>query len=48
MCAGGARSAIASSLLRAEGFTDVSDVLGGATALGVAAACSTTPPDEGP
>ena len=41
LCAGGARSAIASSLLRAEGFVDVSDVLGGANALGVTAACST-------
>jgi glyoxylase-like metal-dependent hydrolase (beta-lactamase superfamily II)/rhodanese-related sulfurtransferase len=28
-CAGGYRSAIASSLLRAHGFTDVSDVIGG-------------------
>lgn len=33
MCAGGARSAVASSLLGASGFTDVSDVLGGATAI---------------
>mgnify|MGYP001412447983 CR=1 FL=1 len=33
VCAGGARSAVASSLLSAEGFTDVSDVLGGAGAL---------------
>ena len=32
-CAGGARSAIASSLLLAAGFHDVSDVLGGASAL---------------
>src|SRR5690606_31990344 len=32
-CAGGARSAIASSLLRSSGFADVSDVLGGATAI---------------
>jgi glyoxylase-like metal-dependent hydrolase (beta-lactamase superfamily II)/rhodanese-related sulfurtransferase len=31
-CAGGYRSAIASSLLRARGFTDVSDLLGGYTA----------------
>jgi rhodanese-related sulfurtransferase len=31
-CAGGYRSAIASSLLRAHGFTDVSDVVGGYTA----------------
>lgn len=41
VCAGGSRSAIASSLLRASGFSDVSDVLGGTTALGVTAACST-------
>lgn len=40
VCAGGARSAVASSLLRSEGFADVSDVLGGTNALGVAAACS--------
>lgn len=31
-CAGGYRSAIASSLLRSHGFTDVSDVIGGYTA----------------
>lgn len=31
-CAGGYRSAIAASLLRAHGFTDVSDLLGGYTA----------------
>ena len=31
-CAGGYRSAIASSLLRAHGFTDVSDLVGGYTA----------------
>lgn len=31
-CAGGYRSAIASSLLRLHGFTDVSDVIGGYTA----------------
>ena len=31
-CAGGYRSAIASSLLRAHGFTDVSDLVGGFTA----------------
>jgi glyoxylase-like metal-dependent hydrolase (beta-lactamase superfamily II)/rhodanese-related sulfurtransferase len=31
-CAGGYRSAIASSLLRAHGFTDVSDLLGGYSA----------------
>src|SRR5690606_41835015 len=35
VCAGGTRSAIASSVLRAEGFADVSDLLGGAAALGV-------------
>jgi rhodanese-related sulfurtransferase len=28
-CAGGYRSSIAASLLRARGFTDVSDVVGG-------------------
>jgi rhodanese-related sulfurtransferase len=43
ICAGGARSAIGASLLVHEGFTDVSDVLGGANALGVAAACSINP-----
>jgi rhodanese-related sulfurtransferase len=31
-CAGGYRSAIASSLLRSRGFDDVSDLLGGYTA----------------
>ena len=31
-CAGGYRSAIASSLLRSQGFTDVSDLIGGYTA----------------
>ena len=31
-CAGGYRSAMASSLLRAHGFTDVSDLVGGYTA----------------
>ena len=40
VCAGGARSAIASSLLRSEGFADVSDVLGGAGALGAGGSCS--------
>src|SRR5690606_10453755 len=35
VCASGTRSAIASSVLRAEGFADVSDLLGGAAALGV-------------
>jgi rhodanese-related sulfurtransferase len=34
LCAGGARSAIASSVLLASGFRDVSDVLGGVNALG--------------
>jgi glyoxylase-like metal-dependent hydrolase (beta-lactamase superfamily II)/rhodanese-related sulfurtransferase len=43
ICAGGARSAIGASLLVHEGFVDVSDVLGGANALGVAAACSIDP-----
>jgi rhodanese-related sulfurtransferase len=38
-CASGVRSSIAASLLRAKGFTDVSDILGGydawrATAVG--------------
>jgi glyoxylase-like metal-dependent hydrolase (beta-lactamase superfamily II)/rhodanese-related sulfurtransferase len=33
VCAGGARSAVAAGLLAAEGFTDVSDVLGGYAAL---------------
>jgi rhodanese-related sulfurtransferase len=32
-CAGGYRSSLAASLLRADGFTDVSDVLGGFTAV---------------
>jgi len=40
LCAGGARSAIASSVLWSAGFGDVSDVLGGANALGVSATCS--------
>ncbi len=31
-CAGGYRSAIASSLLRSHGFSDVSDLVGGYTA----------------
>lgn len=48
VCAGGARSAIASSVLLAEGFADVSDVLGGATALGVGAACSVAPTGSAP
>lgn len=43
MCAGGTRSAIASSVLLAAGYTDVSDVLGGANAVaGSAPACSRT------
>ena len=40
VCAGGARSLIANSLLRASGFADVSDVLGGANGMGIAAPCS--------
>ncbi|MCB0970278.1 MAG: rhodanese-like domain-containing protein, partial [Acidimicrobiales bacterium] len=40
VCASGGRSAIAASLLTSEGFADVSDVLGGAVALGAAGACS--------
>ncbi|HAP75148.1 MAG TPA: MBL fold metallo-hydrolase [Acidimicrobiaceae bacterium] len=36
-CAGGYRSAIASSLLRSHGFTDVSDLIGGYTAWSTAA-----------
>ncbi|MGI9579277.1 MAG: rhodanese-like domain-containing protein, partial [Microthrixaceae bacterium] len=36
MCAGGYRSSIAASLLRANGFTDVSDLLGGYGALDAA------------
>jgi hydroxyacylglutathione hydrolase len=31
-CAGGYRSAIASSLMRSHGFTDLSDLIGGYTA----------------
>ena len=31
-CAGGWRSSVGASLLRANGFTDVSDILGGYTA----------------
>ena len=42
LCAGGARSATASSLLRANGFHDVSDVLGGAGAITSAATGSTS------
>lgn len=37
-CAGGYRSAIAASLLRAHGFSDVSDLLGGYTARATASA----------
>ncbi|MCB0951265.1 MAG: rhodanese-like domain-containing protein, partial [Microthrixaceae bacterium] len=33
MCAGGYRSSIAASLLRSNGFTDVSDLMGGYAAL---------------
>lgn len=40
VCAGGARSAIASTLLSSLGFRDVSDVLGGAAALGASPSCS--------
>ena len=40
VCAGGARSGIANSVLKASGFTDVSDVLGGVSALGVDALCT--------
>jgi glyoxylase-like metal-dependent hydrolase (beta-lactamase superfamily II)/rhodanese-related sulfurtransferase len=43
LCASGNRSAIASSLLRGDGFTDVSDVLGGAAALGADTACPAPP-----
>jgi rhodanese-related sulfurtransferase len=39
-CAGGYRSAIAASLLRAHGFADVSDLLGGYTAWASAAAAA--------
>jgi glyoxylase-like metal-dependent hydrolase (beta-lactamase superfamily II)/rhodanese-related sulfurtransferase len=43
MCAGGTRSAIASSVLLSAGYTDVSDVLGGANAVtGSTPACSLT------
>ncbi len=43
MCAGGTRSAIASSVLLSAGCADVSDVLGGANAVtGAATACSLT------
>jgi glyoxylase-like metal-dependent hydrolase (beta-lactamase superfamily II)/rhodanese-related sulfurtransferase len=41
-CAGGYRSAIASSLLRSHGFTDVSDLVGGYTAWAARAATSTS------
>lgn len=44
VCAGGARSAIASSALRAHGFGDVSDVLGGAAALGSGPSCTVGTP----
>jgi rhodanese-related sulfurtransferase len=42
LCAGGARSPIAASVLLAAGFDDVSDILGGATALGSGPACRPT------
>ena len=44
VCAGGARSAIAASVLASDGFDDVSDVLGGAGSLGVTPTCSVTTP----
>ncbi|HUF99942.1 MAG TPA: rhodanese-like domain-containing protein [Ilumatobacter sp.] len=43
MCAGGARSAIASSVLWSAGFLDVSDVVGGANALDATASGHNTP-----
>jgi glyoxylase-like metal-dependent hydrolase (beta-lactamase superfamily II)/rhodanese-related sulfurtransferase len=43
VCAGGARSAIASSVLLAAGFRDVSDVLGGTGALGDGSGCAVRP-----
>lgn len=42
VCGSGARSVVASSLLMSAGFTDVSDVIGGAAAMGVGAACAST------
>ncbi len=42
-CAGGYRSAIASSLLRSQGFTDVSDLLGGYTAWSTSTIPATLP-----
>jgi len=47
VCAGGARSAIAASVLLADGFGDVSDVLGGATAMGIGEACTLSQPEQG-
>ncbi len=41
-CAGGYRSAIASSLMRSHGFTDVSDIIGGYTAWATATATEPT------
>ena len=41
-CAGGYRSAIASSLLRSHGFSDVSDIIGGYTAWAAAKAAGTS------
>lgn len=46
VCASGARSVIAASLLISAGFDDVSDVIGGATALGVGEACASTTGDD--
>ena len=45
-CAGGARSAVASTVLRAAGFSDVSDVLGGAAALRAAVVDGADPAAE--
>lgn len=48
VCAGGARSAVAASVLMAEGFADVSDVLGGAAALGAGSCAIGDNPPPGP
>ena len=45
-CAGGYRSAIASSLLRSHGFADVSDLIGGYTAWATSAIPATLPAVE--
>ena len=45
-CAGGYRSAIASSLLRSHGFTDVSDLIGGYTAWATSTIPATLPAVE--